>query len=69
MFYQFLVDCIWAYYRCANKNENSDMVCKENFNGCSMLAMGMSPNITLPTTTTTTTTQRLDLKVLLAQKP
>ena len=44
------------YMGCAKRNQKPDAECKADFNGCSMVAMGMAPNAT--TTSTTTTTRR-----------
>ena len=46
------------YMGCAKRKQKPDLECKNDFNGCSMVAMGMSPNATTTTTTTTTTTRR-----------
>ena len=46
----FLVTCIWGYMGCAKHGKKDDKDCKEDFNGCSMIAMGMAP--------ATTTTER-----------
>jgi hypothetical protein len=53
------VDCIWNYMGCARRNVKPDKECKEDFNVCSMIAMGMPPPESgqqQPTTTTTSTT-------------
>ena len=39
----FLVTCIWGYMGCAKQGKKPDKDCKEDFNGCSMIAMGMAP--------------------------
>ena len=46
------------YMGCAKRNQKPDAECKSDFNGCSMVAMGMAPNATTTTSTTTTTTTR-----------
>jgi hypothetical protein len=47
---------------CAKRNDKPDKECKEDFNVCSMIAMGMAPppteQVVSTTTTTTTTTRR-----------
>ena len=37
------VTCIWGYMGCAKQDKKPDRECKEDFNGCSMIAMGMAP--------------------------
>jgi hypothetical protein len=64
---------------CAKRNTKPDSECKEDFNVCSMIAMGMVPppevqvattttksTTTVTTTTTTTTTRRLEYFCLLS---
>ena len=53
--FSFLVTCIWGYMGCAKQGKKQDKDCKEDFNGCSMIAMGMAPS-------TTTTTERLVIR-------
>ena len=33
---------------CAKQGKKADKACKEDFNGCSMIAMGMAPTTTAP---------------------
>lgn len=61
----FSVDCIWDFNRCVQFKTKSDKECKEDFNVCSMIAMGMPPG----TTTTTTTTEPPDLPDFLKPTP
>ena len=51
----FLVTCIWGYMGCAKQGKKPDKDCKEDFNGCSMIAMGMAP----PSTTTERSVNKL----------
>ena len=53
-----LVTCIWGYMGCAKHGKKPDKDCKEDFNDCSMLAMGMAP------ASTTTTARCVSRKIL-----
>jgi hypothetical protein len=61
------------YMGCAKRNSKPDVECKQDFNSCSMVAMGMTPpppaETSYPDPTTTTTTIRPIEDIDLAQLP
>jgi hypothetical protein len=63
------------YMGCAKRNSKPDVECKQDFNGCSMVAMGMAPpppppaETSYPDPTTTATTIRPIEDIGLAQLP
>ena len=49
MVYNFLVGCIWQFNGCVEHKWVEEEKCHERFDECSMIAMGMSPDMTQET--------------------